>query len=286
MENIVISVAAPKGGVGKTTTAVNLTVGLALKKKKTLIIDVDPSGYCSSAFGYDEQKIFGNIIDLYKHTKNVHEVIHKTELSYLEIIPFERIGYEDEVIFNKLTLDKSILRLAIEEVKPNYDYIVLDCPPILYGTTVNSLIASDYLIIPIKSSKFSLEAVQKMMTFVKEIRKSENPNLIVDGLLLTMYELNTKASFQIKKELYRLYPNQMFKTAIPKNTSVAESTFYNKPILLFDANASASKAYANFVDELIDKHETSNLMSISGFKNGDFLDDDSNSEHSTSFSQN
>jgi chromosome partitioning protein len=274
MENIVISVAAPKGGVGKTTTAVNLAAGLALKKKKTLLIDVDSSGYCSSAFGYDERKIFGNVVDLYKRSKNVHEVIHKTELSYLEIIPFERIGYEEEVLFNKLTVDKNVLRMAIEKVKSDYDYIVLDCPPFLYGSTINSLIASDYLIIPVKSSKFSFEAVQKMMTFVEEIRKSENPNLKVDGLLLTMYESNTKVSFQIKKELYRLYPNQMFKTAIPKNTSVSESTFHNKPIMLFDKNAIASKAYVRFVDELIDMHETNNLMSISGFQNGDFLEDE------------
>ena len=285
MEQLVISVAAPKGGVGKTTTAVNIAAGLALKKKKTLLIDVDPSGYCSSAFGYDENKIFGNIIDLYKHSKSIHEVIHKTELSYLEIIPSEKIGYEEEVLFNKLTVDKKVLRLAIEEIKPHYDYIILDCPPFLYGSTVNSLVASDYLIMPVKSSKFSLEAVNKMIQFVGEINKSENPNLKVDGLLLTMHEHNTKASFQLKKELYRSYPNMMFKTAIPKNTSVPESTFYNKPVMLYDEKASASTAYAKFVDELIEKHETTNLMKLSGFKNHDFLEEEIiNDNHKSTFS--
>lgn len=274
MEQLVISVAAPKGGVGKTTSAVNIATGLALKKKKTLLIDVDPSGYCSSAFGYDEDKIFGNIIDLYKHSKRIQEVIHKTELPYLEIIPSEKIGYEEEVIFNNLTSDKKVLKLAIEEIKPHYDYIILDCPPFLYGSTVNSLVASDYLIMPVKSSKFSLEAVHKMIQFVGEINKSENPDLKVDGLLLTMHEHNTKASFQLKKELYRLYPNMMFKTAIPKNTSVAESTFYNKPVMLFDENALASVAYSKFVDELIEKHETTNLMKLSGFQNHDFVDEE------------
>lgn len=280
MEQLVISVAAPKGGVGKTTTAVNLAAGLALKKKKTLLIDVDPSGYCSSAFGYYEDKIFGNIIDLYKRSKNIQEVIHKTELSYLEIIPSEKIGYEDELVFNNLIVNKKVLKSAIEEIKRHYDYIILDCPPFLYASTVNSLVASDYLIIPVKSSKFSLEAVHKMIQFVVEINKFENPNLRVDGLLLTMHENNTKASFQIKKELYKLYPNMMFKTAIPKNTSVAESTFYNKPVMLFDENASASVAYSKFVDELIEKHETTNLMKLSGFQNHDFIEEEKiNVEH-------
>ena len=113
-----------------------------------------------------------------------------------------------------------------------------------------------------------------MIQFVGEINKSENPDLKVDGLLLTMHEHNTKASFQLKKELYRLYPNMMFKTAIPKNTSVAESTFYNKPVMLFDENALASVAYSKFVDELIEKHETTNLMKLSGFQNHDFVDEE------------
>lgn len=282
MEHLVISVAAPKGGVGKTTTAVNIATGLALKKKKTLLIDVDPSGYCSSAFGYDEHKIFGNIIDLYNHSKKVQEVIHNTELSLLEIIPSKKISYKEEVIFNNLTTDKDVLRSAIEEIRPHYDYIIIDCPPFLFGSTVNSLVASDYLIMPVKSSKFSLEAVHKMIHFVDEIKKLENPKLIVDGLLLTMHEINTKASFQLKKELYKLYPNMMFKTAIPKNTSVAESTFYNKPVMLFDKNALASVAYAKFVDELIEKHETTNLMKLSGFQNHDFLEEEKiNDDHNS-----
>lgn len=273
MKHRVISIAAPKGGVGKTTTAVNLAVGLAIKNKKTLLVDVDPGGYCSSAFGYCDDKIFGNFIDLYKKTKKVNDVIHKTELAYLEIIPSKKINYEEEVLFNKLMIEKNVLSMAILEVKKQYDYIILDCSPYLYGSTINSLMASDYLVIPVKSSKFSLEAVSKMINFVDEIKKSENPGLKIDGLLLTMHEQNTKAAFKIKKELYSKYPNLMFKTTIPKNTSVAESTFFNLPVILYDQNAIASKAYLNFVDELIEKHETNSLMMLSGFDPHHFLDD-------------
>jgi chromosome partitioning protein len=286
MNHIVISVAAPKGGVGKTTTAVNVAVGLALNNKKTLLVDMDPSGYCSSAFGYNEDKIFGKVIDLYKNSKTVHEVIHKTELTHLDLIPFEKIDYENEVLFNGLAANKKVLKVAIDEAKKNYDYIILDCPPFLYGPTINSLLVSDSLIMPVKSSKFSLEAANKMMDFIKDLRKAENKNLKIDGLLLTMYESNTKAAFQVKKELFRLYPNLMFKTAIPKNTSVSESTFYNKPALLFNKNASASKAYLKLVDEIIEKHETSNLMKLSGFDHSDFIDEEVHNQQTSSFSLN
>ncbi|MBK7105358.1 MAG: ParA family protein [Ignavibacteriae bacterium] len=273
MNNIVLSVAAPKGGVGKTTTAVNIAVALSLQNKKTLLFDADPSGYASSSFGYDEDKIFGNVLDLYKKTKSVHSVIHKTELQFLEIIPFAKINYDEEVVFNGLTADKSVLKNAVDQVKHKYDYVIIDCPPFLYGSTINSLIASDYLIIPVKSSKFSLEAVDKMMNFVNEIKKYENPKLQVDGLLLTMYEMNTRAAFNAKKELYEKYPNLVFKTTIPKNTEVAESTFYNKPIIIFHAESKASKSYIKLAEELIEKHETLHLMGIAGFDHLDFLDD-------------
>ncbi|MBI1930992.1 MAG: ParA family protein [Ignavibacteriales bacterium] len=274
MNNIVLSVAAPKGGVGKTTTAVNIAVALSLKNKKTLLLDADPSGFASSAFGYDEDKIFGNVMDLYKKTKSIHSIIHKTELRYLEIIPFAKINYDEEVVFNGLTSDKSIIKEAVNQIKHKYDYVIIDCPPFLYGSTINSLIATDYLIIPVKSSKFSLEAVDKMMNFVTEIKKYENPKLQVDGLLLTMYELNTKAAFNTKKELFEKYPNLVFKTSVPKNTEVAESTFYNKPIILFNSESKASKAYLKLAEELIEKHETLHLMGVTGFDNLDFLDEE------------
>lgn len=272
MEHLVISVAAPKGGVGKTTTVANLAVGLAQKNKRILLIDADPSGYCSLAFGYDENKIFGNLGDLYTNSKDIYEIIHKTELPFLELIPFRKLEYKDEIVFNNLTLNRHLLKIAIEKVKINYDYVLIDCPPILYGTTINSLIASDYILIPVKSSKFSLDAISKMIQFVKEIQRTENPNIILDGLILTMYEKKTRASFQTKKELYRLYPNLIFNTTIPKNTIVTESTFYKKPVLLYDPKAIASLAYNKLVDELIDKHETTSLMSLSGFKSSFFED--------------
>lgn len=274
MNNIVLSVAAPKGGVGKTTTAVNIAVALSLKNKKTLFIDSDPSGFASSVFGYDEDKIFGNVLDLYRKTKSIHSVIHKTELKYLEIIPFAKINYEEEVAFNGLINDKKIIKDAINQVKHKYDYVIIDCPPFLYGSTINSLIATDYLIIPVKSSKFSLDAVDKMMNFVTEIKKFENPKLQVDGLLLTMYEMNTKAAFNTKKELFEKYPNLVFKNSIPKNTEVAESTFYSKPILLFNPESKASKAYLKLTEELMEKHETLHLMGVSGFDDLDFLDEE------------
>ena len=274
MKNFVLSIAAPKGGVGKTTSAVNIAIALSLKNKRTLLIDADPSGYASSAFGFNKENVFGGLIDLYRGTKTVNEVIHKTEISLLEIIPSIKINYDEEVEFNNISSDKSILKNAINDIKKYYDYIILDCPPVLYGSTINSLIASDYLIIPVKSSKFSLEAVDKMIEFVNEIKKSENQKLKVDGLLLTMYERNTKAAFIIKKGLYNSYPNLMLRTSIPKNTEVAEATFYNKPILQFNPAARASIAYLDLVEELMERHETSHLMEVTGFLHNDFFEEE------------
>ena len=270
MKNVIISIATPKGGVGKTTTAVNLAVGFSMKNKKILLIDADPGGYCSSAFGFDKEKIFANLMDIFNGSKNIRDTIHSTELNKLEIIPFEKLHYTDEVKFNKLTENKYILKESLNHIKHFYDYIIIDCPPFLYGSTINSLIASDYLIIPVNSSKFSLDAIDKMLHFTEELKNNENSNLKIDGLLLTMYEVNTKASFQMKRELFAKYPNLVFKTTIPKNTVVATSTFYNKPILLLNKNAKASIAYLNLVEEIIDKHETNNLMLLSGMQNYDF----------------
>lgn len=266
MRHIVISIASPKGGVGKTTTAVNIAFGFALRKKKTLLIDLDPCGFCSSALGFEKDKILGNVLDLISGNLNVNEVIHKTELPYLEIIPFEKDGLQDEVEFNNLSMNSSILREKLEGVKEQFDYIILDCPPALLGPTTIALIASDYVIIPVKSSKFSLDAVNKIMEYIKQIQEGANRNLQIDGILLTMYEKNTKAAFQFKKEIFAKYPNLVFKTSVPKNTMASESTFYNKPVIQYNPNAISAIAYSRFVDELIQKHEVSSLMKISGME--------------------
>lgn len=274
MDNIVLSVAAPKGGVGKTTTAVNLAVGLALKKKKTLIFDMDPSGYCSSAFGFSEDNIFANITDLYKEHLLIKEIIHSTEIPYLEIVPAKKKSYNDENLMNSLLTKKYLLKEAISNIKDQYDYIILDCPPTLTGATFNSIISSNHLIIPVQSSKFSLEALDSMFTFLKEFSSKEDINVNLDGIVLTMYESRTRAAFEIKKEIFNKYPNYTFRTTIPKNIKVAEATFSNKPVLIYDKNCPASKAYFQLVDEIIEKHETSLLMSLSGFSNSDMFDDE------------
>jgi chromosome partitioning protein len=272
MTEFTISVATPKGGVGKTTTAVNLAVALGMKYKRVLLIDADPSGYCSTSLGFSEDTIRGDLRDVLDLSKPIDDVIHKTEQPYLEFIPFRKMTCREEMSFQKLNFDELLFQRILKSKQHYYDYIIIDCPPVLSGMTRNALVASDSVIIPVNAAKYALDAIEKMIEFVNDIQSSANEKLKVEGILLTMHETNTKASFNIKKVLFAKYPNLTFKTSIPKNIQIAETTFYGKPILLHNRDAKSSTAYLKLVNEVIDKHETSMLMSISGFDHVDFID--------------
>jgi chromosome partitioning protein len=250
----IIAVAVPKGGVGKTATAVNLAASLAVAEKKTLLIDFDPSGACSSYLGFDPDKFEGDIFDVISFKTHITKVIHQTDLNNLDIIPSDFSNLEREERLNRLTTNTNIFKnILISNELLIYDFIIIDCPPYLKGLTTIALTASNSLLIPVKSGKFSIAALKKIFKYVDFIRTSFNPKLQIEGILLTMYEPNTKAWILTNEKLYESYGDFLFKTIIPKNVAITESEFFGKPAILFNVKAKGSIAYLQLANEIIQK---------------------------------
>jgi chromosome partitioning protein len=256
----IIAITTPKGGVGKTTTAVNLALALAQNKKRTLLIDLDPAGQCASSFGYNNENIRGDILDVFRFRNSFKTVILKTDDSNLDFIPMRSLEYSDEVQLSKLVSQELLVKETLGSELFSYNYVIIDCPPSLAGVTTNVLIAADSAIIPIKASRYSLNEVDRITKHIDGIKNKFNEKLKIEGLLITMYEMNTKVSFKTKKILAEKYPGLLFNTVIPKNVEVAESTFYNKPILTYNPLAKSSIAYKNLAEELLSRNSAPDIF--------------------------
>ena len=251
----IISVAVPKGGVGKTATAVNLAASFAVAEKKTLLIDFDPSGACSTYLGFDSDNFKGDIFDVISFTTHISKVIHQTELNNLDIIPADFSNLEREERLYRLTNNTNIFKnILISNDLLVYDYIIIDCPPYLKGITTIALAASSSLLIPVKAGQFSISALKKIFRYIDFIRSSLNPNLKVEGILLTMYESNTKAWNLTKEKLNESFGDYILKTVIPKNIAITESEFFSKPAILFNVKAKGSIAYLQLANEIMQKN--------------------------------
>lgn len=251
----IIAVAVPKGGVGKTTTAVNLAASLAVAEKKTLLIDFDPSGSCTVYMGFTPDVIKGDIFKVFSYAKSIAQVIHKTELPNLDFIPSNVTTTEVEERLERLTRNTYLFNniLSLEELS-SYEYIIIDCPHYIKGLTTIALAAANSIVIPVKAGKFSLSALKKMIDNIDSIRNTVNARLKVEGILLTMYEANTKAQIMTNEELDKNFEDYIFKTVIPKNVALTESEFFGKPSILFNARAKGSLAYLNLAQEIIEKN--------------------------------
>ncbi len=256
----IISIAIPKGGVGKTTTAINLSLALSKRKKKVLLIDVDPSGQCLSSFDIDKELPKGNIFDVFTSSKKLTEVIYKTEYENLDCIPMRRATYQSELRLANLAEKSMNLKFEIRSIAVNYDFVFIDCPPSLTGTTSNILNISDSVLIPLKASKYSLDELERILSFIDNIKKTANSALVIEGIVLTIDEPKTKISHQVKKELLIKYPNMVFGTTIPKTVKVEEASFDKTPIIIYDADSVCSKAYLKLADEIILRNEMSDLF--------------------------
>ena len=258
----VISIAIPKGGVGKTTTAVNLAACLAAAEKKTLLIDMDPAGSCSVSLGIENDKISGDIFDVLNFHKSIPQVIQKTELTNLDFVPSKILNYQDEERLSRLSNNVSLLNNIIQQQLNNYKFIIIDTPPYLKGSTSIALAASHSVIIPIKSGNYSLMALKKMINYILWIRNNHNVGLKIEGILHTIYEPNTKASIITENRLYKKFGKYVFNSYIPKNSTIPESTYYGKPAVLFDAKSKGAESYLRLSQEIIIRNKPCPILSI------------------------
>jgi len=251
----VIAIANQKGGVGKTTTAVNLSASISNIGKKTLLIDMDPQSNSTTAFGINPYDIKASIYDCIINNKPINEIILKTEIQFLEIAPsnIDLTGAEIELV--PLIARESRLKNIIVPIKDNYDFIFIDCPPSLGLLTINTLTASDSVLIPIQCEYYALEGVSKLLNTIELIKKNLNPNLEIEGVLLTMYDSRTTLSQQVGDEIKKYFKEKVYNTIIPRNVRLSEAPSYGKPAILYDIKSAGSEAYLSLAREVIQNAE-------------------------------
>jgi chromosome partitioning protein len=247
----IIAVALPKGGVGKTTTSVNLAASLAVAEQRTLLIDMDSFGASGLSLGFTVGRIKAGLYEVFNFITSLPAAIHKTDLEFLDVIPSNVQTHQREERLSRIAENRAILRNALRPVMGKYDYIILDCPPTLRGLTTNALSACDSVLIPVKSGHFSLDAVDKMFKYLEWLREIANRPLVIEGILVTMHEPNTRVSDITLRELMLKYRKHLFDIYIPKNTVLNEASFFGKPAILYNINSRGAAAYMSLAREII-----------------------------------
>ena len=256
----IISVINQKGGVGKTTTVINLAAGLVQQQKKVLVIDLDPQGNATTGLGLSNlENSSETIYGVLNGTKTILEVIKKTDLKYLDIISsnVDLSGLEAETAGDseRAFILKGKLTAYLNDSKGSYDYILIDCPPSLSLITVMALVSSHSLLVPLQTEFFALEGLTQLMKTIERIKVRLNPKLQIRGILLTMYDKRNKLSSQVEKEARDYFNEKVYQTVIPRNVRLSEAPSHGMPVLIYDKSCLGSKSYFSFTDEFINQEQ-------------------------------
>ena len=250
----IIAIANQKGGVGKTTTAINLAASLAVLDHKTLLIDADPQANATSGVGFNPKEINTSVYECIIDRTDPHDVIVETETPNLFLLPahIDLVGAEIEMI--NLPEREQMMRKTLASVKNEYEFIIIDCSPSLGLVTVNALTASDSVIIPVQCEYFALEGLGKLLNTIKIVQTRLNPNLDIEGILLTMFDTRLRLSKQVVEEVKMHFQDMVFNTIINRNTRLSEAPSFGKTIVMYDANSTGAINYLNLAREILEKN--------------------------------
>ncbi|MDY5546461.1 MAG: AAA family ATPase [Prevotella sp.] len=250
----IIAIANQKGGVGKTTTSINLAASLATLEKNVLVVDADPQANASSGLGVDLKEVDCSLYECIIDHADVRDAIYTTDIDGLDIIPshIDLVGAEIEMI--NLQNRETVIKNMLDSIKDEYDYILIDCSPSLGLITVNSLTAADSVIIPVQCEYFALEGISKLLNTIKIVKSKLNPRLEIEGFLLTMYDSRLKLANQIYHEVKRHFQELVFKTVIQRNVKLSESQSHGIPVILYEADSTGSKNHLRLAKEIISRN--------------------------------